>query len=211
LIIVADQIRPAVVEELFKATTSAEYSDEHRAELLYNATPAERQAVADLHWAHAEEAYAKGQALAYVMARLRRYWWAGKPQSGPRPFTLGDALKVAPADVVRDVLEWLYGPGSARPTVCHRAPRRDIGRPSQGQVAPGKAARSNRHAMRPGRAERRYRAVDPDNRLSPAGLGDTVGLRQTVKLGRMAQMFYDRGQQHEIHVAIHHPNEEQRA
>jgi hypothetical protein len=105
------KVRPAVVEALFHATTSDQSSEEHVAELLWNATPEERQAVADMHWMYAEQMYAKGEALAYAMASLRRYWWSGKPQSGPRPFTLGDALKVCPPDVARDVLTRLYGAG----------------------------------------------------------------------------------------------------
>ena len=45
----AEDVRPEVVEALFEATVDPSLSQEHLAELLYNASPQERQAVSDLH------------------------------------------------------------------------------------------------------------------------------------------------------------------
>jgi hypothetical protein len=97
---VSDDIRPEVVEALVEATTSPGFSDEHVAELLWNATPAERRAAADVHGYLADLNLRRAVTLQQALELLKPYWrW---PHG-----TLGAVLKTAPPDVVRQAAGWL--------------------------------------------------------------------------------------------------------
>jgi hypothetical protein len=101
------EVREHVVQSLWEAINGA-YSAETAAEIMWNATPAERQAVADIHFAAALAEYRKAEALHYVARRLKPWWWViGMTDDR----TMLDALKTCPRDVADEVLHVLYDAG----------------------------------------------------------------------------------------------------
>jgi len=102
---VSDEIRPAVVEALFAATQDPELSDEVTRDMLFDATPAERQAVADLHGQLADMSWVRALGLVQALRLLEPWWYNGDR----RP--LSAILKTVPPDVADQVVEVLYRTG----------------------------------------------------------------------------------------------------
>lgn len=99
-----EPVRQMLVDELTRAMTGQGTGTEHVAELIANATPRERAEVAARHGRlaelHAWHAHQMAQAIKLLMP-----FWRGAGQS------LGDVLKVAPADVVAEAVEHLRNAG----------------------------------------------------------------------------------------------------
>lgn len=100
----ADEIRTHVVDALVEAVQDPELSDEVTRQMLMDATPAERQAVAERHAHLADLSIARATALAYVIHILKPWW----ESSGG---TLNAALKVAPQFHAERALRVLYAAG----------------------------------------------------------------------------------------------------
>jgi hypothetical protein len=100
-----EPVRPDIVEALFDATQDPELSDEVARQMLLDATPAERRAVADLHGALADWSWLRARGLARALGLLEPWWYGGDR----RP--LGAILKTIPPDVADQALEELYSHG----------------------------------------------------------------------------------------------------
>jgi len=120
-------VRPEVVEALWDATTR-ERSDEHLAELLYNATPAERRAAADMHYEAHLRLLARLDAYRYAMIRLTHEWQRTHHMNIAH-FTIGRALKLVSPEVAEDVLTRLYDGGWTEDEVGYPPPTQRSSQP----------------------------------------------------------------------------------
>ena len=107
-----DDVRPEVVEAIVGATMDADFSEEGLAEILWNASLAERQAAADVHGALADLGLRKAIGLQYALTLLKPHWrWPAG--------TLSGALKTAPPEIAREAIRWLrlggWGPEDGLP------------------------------------------------------------------------------------------------
>lgn len=78
-------------------------------------------------WLEMQHALQLGSAIAYAQRKLRRYF-AGKPWSGPRKFTLMDALKIADKDLADQVVRRFWSLGVQDHIGLPRPPGRDTDR-----------------------------------------------------------------------------------
>lgn len=93
-------VRDHVVDALFDATRpDRDYGDDHIAELMFNATPAERAAVAERHRHLAELTAYQAVMLRNALTLLGPHWRHAQ--------SLGAVLKTAPPDVAAEAIEWL--------------------------------------------------------------------------------------------------------